>query len=97
MKALRFDNFGSLDNLRVEELDDPRPRPDEVVVRIRAASLNPNDAKNLLGHMEGTTLPRNPGRDFSGVVVRGAEEMIGMEVWAKAATRGFTREGSFAN
>ena len=47
---------------------DPQPRRGWAVVRIRAASVNPSDVKNVEGQMEGTVLPRVPGRDFSGVV-----------------------------
>jgi NADPH:quinone reductase-like Zn-dependent oxidoreductase len=35
---------------------------------VTAASINPSDVKNVAGAMEGTTLPRTPGRDFAGVV-----------------------------
>ena len=96
MQALRFHEFGSFDKLRVETLPDPQPKPGEVVVRIRAASLNPSDAKNVLGRMEGTTLPRTPGRDFAGVVASGPAEMIGMEVWGTGGDVGFTRDGAYA-
>jgi plastocyanin len=54
MRALRFHQFGSFDNLKIETLPNPQPKSDEVVVGIRAASLNPSDAKNVLGRMEGT-------------------------------------------
>ena len=47
---------------------DSQPRRGWAVVRIRAASVNPSDVKNVEGQMEGTVLPRVPGRDFSGVV-----------------------------
>ena len=40
MKAVRFHEFGGLDVLRVEEIDDPRPGGGEVLVGIRAAGLN---------------------------------------------------------
>jgi NADPH:quinone reductase-like Zn-dependent oxidoreductase len=96
MQALRFHEFGSFNNLRIEYLASPQARPDEVVVEVRAASLNPSDAKNVLGRMEGTTLPRTPGRDFSGVVVGGPKGMIGMEVWGTGGDVGFTRDGSHA-
>jgi len=96
VKALRFHAFGSFDKLKIEELSDPQASRDEVVVQIRAAALNPSDAKNVQGRMQGTTLPRTPGRDFSGVVVDGAKETIGREVWGTGGDVGFTRDGSFA-
>jgi NADPH:quinone reductase-like Zn-dependent oxidoreductase len=40
VKAVRFHEFGGLDVLRVEEVDEPTPGPGEVVVRIRASALN---------------------------------------------------------
>jgi NADPH:quinone reductase-like Zn-dependent oxidoreductase len=96
MRALRFHEFGSFDKLTVESIPDPRPRAGDLVVRIRAASLNPSDAKNILGRMEGTTLPRTPGRDFAGVVVDGPSTMIGAEVWGTGGDIGFTRDGTHA-
>jgi NADPH:quinone reductase-like Zn-dependent oxidoreductase len=96
MQALRFHEFGSFDNLKVESIPDPQAASDEVVVRVRAASLNPSDAKNVLGRMEGTALPRTPGRDFAGVVVAGPSHMIGAEVWGTGGDVGFTRDGTHA-
>ena len=97
MQALRFHEFGGFENLKVETVPDPQPKPGEVVVRVRAASLNPSDAKNILGRMEGTTLPRTPGRDFAGIVVKGPTEMIGAEVWGTGdGDAGFTRDGAHA-
>jgi NADPH:quinone reductase len=96
LRALRFHEFGSFEKLRVEDIPDPTPKEGEVVVRIRAASLNPSDAKNVLGVMEGTTLPRTPGRDFAGVVVDGPSDMIGAEVWGTGGDIGFTRDGTHA-
>ena len=96
MQALRFHEFGDFKNLKVETVPDPQPKPGELVVRIRTASLNPSDAKNVLGRMEGTTLSRTPGRDFAGVVVSGPSQMIGAEVWGTGGDIGFTRDGSHA-
>ncbi len=96
MQALRFHEFGGFEKLKVESLRDPQAKPGEVVVRVRAASLNPSDAKNVLGRMQGTTLPRTPGRDFSGVVVSGPPHMIGTEVWGTGGDVGFTRDGTHA-
>jgi NADPH:quinone reductase-like Zn-dependent oxidoreductase len=46
--------------------------------------------------MEGTTLPRVPGRDFAGVVVDGPREWLGAQVWGTGGDVGFTRHGSHA-
>jgi NADPH2:quinone reductase len=94
VRALRFGGFGGFEQLRVEELPDPLPKTGEVIVRVRAASLNPSDTKNVLGRMEGTTLPRTPGRDFAGVVVRGPAELLGQDVWGTGGDVGFTRDGT---
>jgi NADPH2:quinone reductase len=96
MQALRFHEFGSFEKLKIETVPDPQPKLGEVIVRIRAASLSPSDAKNVLGRMEGTTLPRTPGRDFAGVVVNGPSNMIGEEVWGTGGDIGFTRDGAQA-
>jgi len=96
MKALRFHQFGHLDNLKLEELPDPTPSKGEAVVGIRAASINPSDLRNIEGKMEGTTLPRTPGRDFSGVVTNGPKDLLGTEVWGTGGDVGFTRDGSHA-
>ncbi len=96
MKALRFHRFGDLSGLSVEDLPIPRPADGEVLVRIKAASLNPSDVKNVQGKMEGTTLPRVPGRDFSGIIVDGPAQMKGQEVWGAGGDIGFTRDGSHA-
>ena len=40
MRAVRFHEFGSADVLRLEEVDDPRPEPGEVVLDVAACALN---------------------------------------------------------
>lgn len=98
MRALRFENFGSpATELKLEELSTPILQPDEVLVEVHAASINPSDVKNLLGVMENTILPRTPGRDFAGVVVAGASNFIGTEVWGTGGDIGFIRDGSHAS
>jgi NADPH:quinone reductase-like Zn-dependent oxidoreductase len=97
MKALRFNRFGDVEAvLHVEEVPEPVPGPDEVVVKVRAASINPSDVKNVQGRFAQTTLPRTPGRDLAGVIIAGDKEMIGQEVWASGGDIGFTRDGSHA-
>ncbi|MGB8540139.1 MAG: zinc-binding alcohol dehydrogenase family protein [Candidatus Acidiferrales bacterium] len=96
MKALRFDRFGDLTALRVEEIPTPAPGMGEVLVRVCAASINPSDVKNVLGKFKATVLPRTPGRDLAGIVVGGDTSMAGQEVWAAGGDIGSTRDGSHA-
>jgi NADPH:quinone reductase-like Zn-dependent oxidoreductase len=83
MKALYFRNTGSLDNLRVENVELPRIDADgsEALVRVRAAAINPSDPKSVLGKISETKPPRVPGRDFAGTVVEGPAAWKGKEVF----------------
>lgn len=94
MKALRFASFGPPSVLRIDEVPIPVPKEGEALVRVNAAAINPSDYKNVSGHFKETTLPRTPGRDFAGVVVRGEHE--GDEVWGSPPKLGVVRDGSHA-
>ena len=96
MKALRFNQHGDPGVLVIEELPSLRASADEAVVRVLAASINPSDVKNVEGRMSQTTLPRTPGRDYSGVVIEGPAEWLGVEVWGSGGDVGFTRDGTHA-
>ncbi|MDX9673884.1 MULTISPECIES: zinc-binding alcohol dehydrogenase family protein [unclassified Pseudomonas] len=96
MKALQFDKTGDLSSLRLVDVATPVPGADDVLVEIKAAGLNPSDVKNVLGRFPYTTLPRIPGRDFSGVVVAGPQALIGQEVWGTGRELGFFADGSHA-
>ncbi|WP_371784865.1 quinone oxidoreductase family protein [Streptosporangium subroseum] len=97
MRALRFTRFGPPDDvLEVAEVTDPDIGGGDCLVAVKAASVNPSDLKNVAGAMEGTVLPRIPGRDFAGVVLEGPRDRIGAEVWGTGGDVGFTRDGSHA-
>lgn len=97
MQALQFAKTGDLAALQRVELADPIPAADEVLVEVRAAGLNPSDVKNVLGRFPYTTLPRVPGRDFAGVVVKGPQDLLGQAVWGTGKELGFLRDGSHAS
>ena len=96
MRALRFDRFGDPDVLQPVDVPDPVAARGDAVIAVKAASVNPSDVKNVAGQMEGTILPRVPGRDFAGVVLDGPRDWIGAEVWGTGGDIGFTRDGSHA-
>lgn len=96
MHALQFSKTGDLSSLHYVEVPTPVPAADQVLVRIKAAGLNPSDVKNVLGRFPYTTVPRIPGRDFAGVVVEGPQEWMGQEVWGTGKELGFYADGSHA-
>ncbi len=95
MRALRFAEFGPPSVLRIEEVTIPEPGSGEALVRVKASAINPSDFKNVAGHFKRTTLPRTPGRDFAGVVVKGSK-YEGQEVWSSPGGLGVVRDGSHA-
>ena len=71
MKAIRFHSYGPPDCLRYEEIPRPQPGTGEVLIRVRAAGVNPIDGKlraGLLRDLRPITLPFTPGSDFAGTV-----------------------------
>ena len=96
MRALKFYQTGSLDDLRIEEVTMPTPAAGEVIVEVKAAAINPSDIKNVQGKMHETTVPRIPGRDFAGRIVKGPDELLGRSVFGSGGNLGFGRDGSHA-
>src|SRR6266849_9351137 len=76
MKAIVVRQFGGPEVLRLEELPDPRPGPSEVLVRVRAAGVNPVDAYIHSGtYVRKPALPYVPGSDCAGEI-----ESVGTDV-----------------
>jgi NADPH:quinone reductase-like Zn-dependent oxidoreductase len=70
-RAVRLHEYGDVDVLRVEEVDPPTPRAGEVVVRVRAAGINPGEAKIRSGALHAmfpASFPSGQGSDLAGVV-----------------------------
>jgi NADPH:quinone reductase-like Zn-dependent oxidoreductase len=79
-RAVRFDQYGGIDVLQVVDVPDPVPGPGEVLVRVKAASINPGEAKIREGALHSrfpATFPSGEGSDFAGVV-----EGLGVDVTA---------------
>jgi NADPH2:quinone reductase len=96
MQALHFEKTGTLDALELRDVAMPVLGEGDVLVKIHAAGINPSDIKNVLGRFPYTTLPRIPGRDFSGVVIEGPSAWKGKAVWGSGKGVGFTRDGAHA-
>lgn len=68
MRAIRYHEYGSTDVLQSEEIERPSPKRGELLVDVRAAGINPVDAKFREGTYPQGSLPKIPGSDFAGVV-----------------------------
>ena len=77
MKAIVYEKYGSPDVLGLAEVEKPCPKENEVLIKVRAASLNALDWRLMRGKpfvvrlmMGGIFKPKytRPGRDFAGVV-----------------------------
>ncbi|MCX4095892.1 NADP-dependent oxidoreductase [Nocardia sp. alder85J] len=72
MRAVVAHEYGTPEVLRVTETAVPQPGPRQILVRIRAAGLNPMDLRNLDGsvrEMVPLSFPYTPGADFAGTVI----------------------------
>ena len=94
-KLIRFRCFGGKDVIETEDLDVSQPDAGEVLVSVRAASVNPVDFKIRSGKypaVKNDRLPYTPGRDVSGVVEKcGAQATrfkIGDEVFGMVGIHG---------
>jgi NADPH:quinone reductase-like Zn-dependent oxidoreductase len=71
MRAVLYDEFGGVDVLRVAEVPVPEPGPDEVLVQVAAAGINPGEAYVREGRYAQrwpSTFPSGQGSDFAGTV-----------------------------
>lgn len=74
MQAVRLHEIGGPQLLQLDSIDEPKPGPDEVCVRIRAAALNHRDVFITQGLYPRIELPRTLGSDGAGEVASlGAE------------------------
>jgi NADPH:quinone reductase-like Zn-dependent oxidoreductase len=79
---VRFDHYGGIDVLEVVDVPAPVPGPGQVLVRVKAAGINPGEAKireGLLHELWPATFPSGQGSDLAGVVDQLGD---GVEGWA---------------
>lgn len=82
MKAIAIDSYGGAERLQMRDLPEPRPRADEVLVRVRAAAVNPLDWKIREGELRfllWPSFPYVPGTDIAGEVVAVGPRVSGFE------------------
>jgi NADPH:quinone reductase-like Zn-dependent oxidoreductase len=82
-RAVRFDQYGDVDVLNVVDIERPIPGPGEVLVRVKAAGINPGEAsirKGLMDELWPATFPSGEGSDFAGVVEEVGSDVDGVHV-----------------
>jgi NADPH:quinone reductase-like Zn-dependent oxidoreductase len=93
MKAVKFDHYGDIDVLEVRDVPRPSPGPNEVLVQVKAAGINPGEAmirKGALHDRWPATFPSGQGSDLAGVV---AEAGAGVQTFnAGDEVLGFTHQ-----
>jgi NADPH:quinone reductase-like Zn-dependent oxidoreductase len=80
--AVRFAQYGGPDVLELAEVPDPVPGPGQVLVRVRAAGVNPADAKRRRGLWSGgkpLAEPAGVGYDLAGVVEAVGDDVTALE------------------
>jgi len=76
MKAVRIHQFGGPEVLKYDDIPDPQPRKDQVLIRVKACSLNHLDLWVRKG-LPGVKLPHIPGSDVAGEIVEIGEYVSG--------------------
>lgn len=102
MKAIAYTEFGDPEVMSVQELADPLLGPDQVLVEVKAAGVNPVDYKIRAGYLQGLLphhMPLIPGWDVAGVV---RAVGIGVQAWKPGdevlayARKDHVRDGTYA-
>ncbi|MDH6710831.1 NADPH:quinone reductase-like Zn-dependent oxidoreductase [Kitasatospora sp. MAA19] len=82
-RAVRFDKYGDIDVLEVREVSRPEVAADEVLVRVRAAGINPGENAIRAGTLHErwpATFPSGQGSDLAGVVEEAGTAVRGWSV-----------------
>lgn len=78
MKKIVYDQYGSVDVLHTVEVNKPIPDSEQILIRVKAVSINPLDWKILMGEVKlvsGKKFPKSVGCDFSGTI-----ESVGQDI-----------------
>ncbi len=92
MKALVYEEYAPDDNyqkiLKVKEVTDPKPKPTEVVFRVKFAGLNYNDIWGMRGKPIQIPMPHISGTDAAGDVVAVGEDVTTIKVGDRVVSHG---------
>jgi len=83
MKAVRFDEYGGVEVLKVVDVPRPVPAAGQVLVQVKAAGINPGEAKIRSGALDAmwpATFPSGEGSDLAGIVAETGPGVTGVAV-----------------
>lgn len=84
MKAAQITQFGNIDVIKIVEIEKPKPKDDQVLVKVFAASLNPFDTMVREGKASfPVQLPITLGGDIAGEIVEVGNDVTGFNVGDK--------------
>jgi NADPH:quinone reductase-like Zn-dependent oxidoreductase len=92
-RAVKFEHYGGIDVLDVVDVPDPVPGPGQLLVRVKAAGINPGEGKireGLLHERWPATFPSGQGSDLAGVVEQVGDQVSGFAAGDEVI--GFTDE-----
>src|SRR5881275_2768143 len=96
MKAIRVNEFGGPEVLRMEEVPTPQPGSGEVLVRMQAIGVNPVETYIRAGkYARLPALPYTPGNDGAGVIEQAGSDVTGFKAGDRAYTAG-SLSGTYA-
>ena len=82
-RAVKFDKYGGIDVLHIDEVPVPIPQDDQVLVKVKAAGINPGEAairQGLVAKQWPAHFPSGQGSDFAGVVERVGDNVENFKV-----------------
>lgn len=95
MRAVRFDEYGDYDVLKVVDIPKPQPGEGQVLVRMRAAAVNPFDNTCRRGWVAQVPVGTIQGNEGVGVVVDGNDRLPAGTRVMLMGTFGFARDGTW--
>ena len=85
-RAVKFDRYGGIDVLRVVEVDRPVPGPEQVLIRMKAAGINPGEAASARVPSPSSG-PRHSRRDRAATLPASSRQSEARSGTSRSATR----------
>jgi len=88
MKAIRLNEYGGYDVLKIEDVPEPTPRSHHVLIKVDSAGVNYADVLRRGGNYPGPELPSSMGLEAAGTVMEVGLDVIGISVGQKVMGMG---------